>query len=49
MEENVVGLYDGPFKWETAWGFHVDGMAGDYFFKKRALTLDFVGMRLIMQ
>ena len=49
VEENVVGLYDGPFKWETAWGFHVDGMAGDYFFKKRALTLDFVGMRLIMQ
>jgi len=48
-EKNVSGIYDGPFPWENAWGFHVDGMAGNDFLKAHALTLDFVGMRLILQ
>ena len=32
-EENVRGLYDGPFPWENMFGFHLAGMVGHDFFK----------------
>jgi hypothetical protein len=48
-ETNVEGLYDGPFPWENAWGFHVAGMVGHDFLKPYAVTLDFVGMRIILR
>jgi len=48
-EENVPGLYDGPFPFGNSWGFHVDGMVGNDFLKSHTVTLDFTGMRLILQ
>ncbi len=48
-EQNVEGLYDGPFPWENAWGFYVAGMAGHDFFKPYAVTLDFTRMRIILR
>jgi Aspartyl protease/Tetratricopeptide repeat len=48
-EKNVSGLYDGPFPWENAWGFHVAGMVGHDFLKPYAVTFDFVGMRMILR
>ena len=27
-QENVAGLYDGPFPWENTFGFHLAGMVG---------------------
>ncbi|HMD44236.1 MAG TPA: aspartyl protease family protein [Candidatus Acidoferrum sp.] len=47
-QENVAGLYDGAFSWESAWGFHVDGMVGHDFFRHYAVTFDFTNMRLIL-
>jgi hypothetical protein len=32
-EENVPGLYDGPFPWEDRFGFYLAGMMGHDFFK----------------
>ncbi len=48
-EKNVAGLYDGPFPWENAWGFHVAGMVGHDFFKPYAVTFDFTGMRMFLR
>jgi hypothetical protein len=48
-EQNVEGLYDGPFPWENAWGFYVAGMAGHDFFKPYAVTFDFTRMRIILR
>jgi len=31
QEENVPGLYDGPFPWENLFGFHLAGMVGHDF------------------
>ena len=39
QEENVAGLYDGPFPWENLFGFHLAGMVGHDFFKPYAVTL----------
>jgi Aspartyl protease len=47
--ENVPGVYDGPFPFENSWGFHVDGMVGNDFLHSHAVSLDFTGMRLILQ
>ena len=33
QEDNVAGLYDGPFPWENTFGFHLAGMVGHDFFK----------------
>ena len=33
QEDNVPGLYDGPFPWENIFGFHLAGMVGHDFFK----------------
>jgi len=48
-EENVPGLYDGPFPWEHTFGFHLAGMVGHDFFKAYAVTFDFQNMRIFLQ
>ena len=48
-ENNVPGLYDGPFPWEYTFGFHLAGMVGHDFFKPYAVTFDFENMKIILQ
>ena len=48
-EENVPGLYDGPFPWENMFGFHLAGMVGHDFFKPYAATFDFQNMQIFLQ
>src|SRR5215471_12614837 len=48
-EENVRGLYDGPFPWEYTFGFHLAGMIGHDFFKPYAVTFDFQNMQIFLQ
>ena len=49
QEENVPGLYDGPFPWENLFGFHLAGMVGHDFFKRRAVTFDFENMKISLR
>ena len=49
QEDNVAGLYDGPFPWENAFGFHLAGMVGHDFFKPYAVTFDFETMRIFLR
>jgi len=48
-EENVPGLYDGPFPWENIFGFHLAGMIGHDFLKPYAVTFDFQNMQIFLQ
>ena len=48
-EDNVPGLYDGPFPWENMFGFHLAGMVGHDFFKPYAVTFDFQNMQIFLQ
>ncbi|MGI9169202.1 MAG: retropepsin-like aspartic protease, partial [Caulobacteraceae bacterium] len=48
-QDNVAGLYDGPFPWENMFGFHLAGMVGHDFFRPYAVTFDFQGMRIFLQ
>jgi len=48
-ENNVPGLYDGPFPWENMFGFHLAGMVGHDFFKPYAVTFDFQNMQIFLQ
>jgi hypothetical protein len=48
-EENVPGVYDGPFPWENTFGFHLAGMVGHDFFKPYAVTFDFQNMQIFLQ
>ena len=48
-EENVPGLYDGPFPWEDSFGFHLAGMIGHDFLKPYAVTFDFENMQIFLQ
>ncbi|HEY2047127.1 MAG TPA: aspartyl protease family protein [Candidatus Udaeobacter sp.] len=48
-EEDVRGLYDGPFPWENMFGFHLAGMVGHDFFKPYAVTFDFQNMQIFLQ
>jgi predicted aspartyl protease len=48
-EENVPGVYDGPFPWENMFGFHLAGMVGHDFFKPYAITFDFQNMQIFLQ
>ena len=48
-EENVRGLYDGPFPWESMFGFHLSGMIGHDFLKPYAVTFDFKNMQIFLQ
>jgi hypothetical protein len=45
QETNVPGLYDGPFPWQSSFGFELAGMVGHDFFKPYAITFDFERMR----
>jgi predicted aspartyl protease len=45
-ENNVQGLYDGPFPWENTFGFYLAGMVGHDFFRPYALTFDFQKMQI---
>ena len=49
QEDNVPGLYDGPFPWENLFGFHFAGMVGHDFFKPHAVTFDFQNMKVFLQ
>ena len=48
-EENVQGVYDGPFPWENTFGFHLAGMVGHEFFRPYAVTFDFQNMQIFLQ
>lgn len=48
-QDNVEGLYDGPFPWENLFGFHLAGMVGHDFFQNYAMTFDFDNMRIFLQ
>ncbi len=48
-QENVPGLYDGPFPWENMFGFHLAGMVGHDFLKPYAVTFDFQNMQIFLQ
>ena len=48
-ENDVPGLYDGPFPWENTFGFHLAGMVGHDFFKPNAVTFDFQKMQILLQ
>jgi hypothetical protein len=48
-EDNVPGVYDGPFPWENMFGFHLAGMVGHDFFKPYAVTFDFQNMQIFLQ
>jgi hypothetical protein len=48
-EDNIRGLYDGPFPWENTFGFHLAGMVGHDFFKPYAVTCDFRNMQIFLQ
>jgi aspartyl protease/tetratricopeptide repeat protein len=49
QETNVAGLYDGPFPWQTSFGFALAGMVGHDFFKPYAITFDFENMRIFLR
>jgi predicted aspartyl protease len=49
QQENVPGLYDGPFPWENLFGFHLAGMVGHDFFMPYAVTFDFENMKILLQ
>ncbi len=48
-QENVPGLYDGPFPWEYKFGFYLAGMVGHDFFKRYAVTFDFENMQIYLR
>jgi len=48
-EQNVPGLYDGAFPWETTFGFELAGMVGHDFFKPYAVTFDFDAMQIVLR
>ncbi len=48
QEDDVPGLYDGPFPWEYTFGFPLAGMVGHDFFKPFAMTFDFEDMKILL-
>ena len=48
-EENVQGVYDGPFPFENTFGFHLAGMVGHEFFRPYAVTFNFQNMQIFLQ
>jgi len=49
QENNVPGVYDGPFPYENTFGFHLAGMVGHDFLKPYAVTFDFKNMRIFLK
>lgn len=48
-EQNVQGMFTGPFPLENALGFRIGGIISHGFFRPYAVTFDFTGMRLFLQ
>jgi tetratricopeptide (TPR) repeat protein len=48
-EQNLQGVFMGPFPLENACGFRIGGLISHSFFRRYALTLDFLGMRYFLQ
>jgi predicted aspartyl protease len=49
QEENVQGLFDGPFPWENSFGFFLAGMVGHEFLRPYAVTFDFESMEIFLK
>ena len=49
QEDNVPGLYDGPFPWENLFGFQLAGMVGHDFLKRYAVTFDFSDTHIFLK
>jgi hypothetical protein len=47
--ERVRGVYLGSFPLENHFGFRIGGIISHGFFRRYALTMDFVGMRLLLR
>jgi hypothetical protein len=49
QEDNLAGLYIGPFPWENTFSLHLAGMNGHDFFKPSAVIFDFETMQIFLQ
>ena len=49
LEENVQGVFDGPFPWENSFGFFLAGMVGHEFLRPYAVTFDFENMEIFLK
>jgi hypothetical protein len=49
QEENVQGVFDGPFPWENSFGFFLTGMVGHEFLRPYAVTFDFENMEIFLK
>jgi hypothetical protein len=49
QEENVQGVFDGPFPWEKSFGFFLAGMVGHEFLRPYAVTFDFEDMEIFFK
>jgi hypothetical protein len=49
QEENVQGVFDGPFPWENSFGFFLAGMVGHEFLRPYAVTFDFENMEIFLR
>jgi hypothetical protein len=46
---NLAGVSDGALGWADGWGFEVGRLAGDYFLRDYAVTLDFIRIRMVLE
>jgi hypothetical protein len=49
QEENVQGVFDGPFPWENSFGFFLAGMVGHEFLRPYAVTFNFERMEIFLK
>jgi hypothetical protein len=49
QEDNVQGVFDGPFPWENSFGFFLAGMVGHEFLRPYAVTFDFESMEVFLR
>jgi Aspartyl protease/Tetratricopeptide repeat len=49
QEENVQGVFDGPFPWENSFGFFLAGMVGHEFLRPYAVTFNFEKMEILLK
>jgi Aspartyl protease/Tetratricopeptide repeat len=49
QEENVQGVFDGPFTWENSFGFFLAGMVGHEFLRPYGVTFDFENMEIFLK
>jgi hypothetical protein len=48
-EQNLQGVFEGPFHLENTFGFRIGRLISHVFFRRYALTLDFSGMRYFLR